>query len=133
MPMADIGRSIGSKSVGFVILRVQPGMQNSRKHRHVFREEILIVKQGSGLLHHGNKSIEVSAGDCFCYLPGDVEAHMFENHGSEEFVIWAIRDRHPHEVCIYPEQNIAFVEGLGADVPLGAIEPSTWTEEKRPK
>jgi hypothetical protein len=62
-----------------------------------------------------------------CYLPGDPEAHAFENTGNADLVIWAFR----HEVCVYPDQAVAFVEGLGADVPLVRIVPSSWTEERR--
>ena len=131
--ISDIGRSIGSCNVGFVIQKVGPGKHSSRKHKHVFQEELLIVMRGVGILHHGSEAIECGPGDCFCYLPVDEEAHCFENTGTEELEIWAIGDRVPHEVCIYPEQNIAFVEGLGADVPLEKIIPSKWTEATRPK
>jgi len=76
--------------------------------------------------------VPVGPGDCICYLPGDPEAHTFENTGPEDdLVIWAFGNRFRHEVCVYPDQGVAFVEGLGADVPLDRIAPSEWTEESR--
>jgi uncharacterized cupin superfamily protein len=130
--MADIGRSLGSVSIGLNIQTVRPGCWSSRRHRHLFQEEILIVVAGNGTLHHGNEKHPVGPGDCVCYLPGDPEAHAFENTDlKDDLVVWAFGDRHRYEVCVYPEQGIAFVEGLGADVSLDKATPSQWTEELR--
>ena len=49
---------------------------------------------------------------------GNAEAHSFQNTGQGDLVIWAFGNRFPHEVCIYPSHGVAFVEGLGAEVPL---------------
>jgi uncharacterized cupin superfamily protein len=129
--MADIGRALGSASIGLTIQTVPPRNWSSRRHRHLFREEILIVMAGNGTLHHGDEHLAVAPGDCICYLAGDPEAHAFENTGNEDLVIWAFGNRFRHEVCVYPDQGVAFVEGLGADVPLDRVIPSSWTEERR--
>ena len=129
--MSDIGRALGSASIGLTIQTVPPGRWSSRRHRHLFQEEIFIVMAGRGTLHHGDELIAVAPGDCICYLPGDAAAHAFENSGSEDLVIWAFGNRFRHEVCLYPDQGVAFVEGLGADVPLDCLISSTWTEERR--
>jgi uncharacterized cupin superfamily protein len=129
--MADIGRALGSASIGLAIQTVRPGRWSSRRHRHLFQEEILVVMAGSGTLHHGDERLPAGPGDCICYLPGDPEAHAFENTGTEDLVIWAFGNRFRHEVCVYPDQDVAFVEGLGADVPLDRVVPSEWTEELR--
>jgi uncharacterized cupin superfamily protein len=129
--MADIGRTLGSASVGLAIQTVRPGHWSSRRHRHVFQEEILVIMSGVGTLHHGDERVLVRAGDAICYLPGDPEPHAFENTGGVDLVIWAFGNRFRHEVCIYPDQGIAFVEGLGADIPLDSIVESEWTEERR--
>jgi len=129
--MADIGRTIGSRTIGLAIQTVAPGCRSSRRHKHVFQEEMLIVMAGEGVLHHGDKRIAVGPGDCVCYLPEDEEAHAFENTGAADLVIWAFGNRFAHEVCLYPDQGVAFVEGLGADVPLDRAVASAWTEERR--
>jgi len=129
--MADVGRTVGSKTVGLTIQTVSPGCFSSRKHKHLFQEEILVVMAGRGLLHHGGERIEVAAGDCVCYLPEDAEAHTFENDGPSDLVIWAFGNRFPYEVALYPDHGVAFVEGLGADVPLDSLRESPWTEERR--
>jgi uncharacterized cupin superfamily protein len=129
--MADVGRSLGSVSIGLMIQTVQPGCRSSRRHRHVFQEEILVVMEGAGTLLHGDERVPVEPGDCVCYVAGAPEAHTFENTGQADLVIWAFGNRFRHEVCVYPDQGVAFVEGLGAEVPLDQAVPSEWTEERR--
>ena len=48
--MADIGRALGSASIGLAIQTVRPGCWSSRRHRHLFEEEILVVMAGNGTL-----------------------------------------------------------------------------------
>ena len=129
--MADVGRTLGSQRIGLTIQTIPPGNWSSRRHRHLFQEEILVVMAGSGTLHHGEERIAVGPGDAVCYLPGDPEPHAFENTGAEDLVIWAFGDRVQHEIAVYPDQGIAFVEGLGAEFPLDAARASDWTEERR--
>ncbi len=129
--MTDIGRTIGTSTIGLIIQTVQPGHRSSRRHRHVFQEELLIVMAGSGTLQHGDERISVEPGDAVSYLAADPEAHTFENTGTEPLVIWAFGNRFRHEICEYPDQGVVFVEGLGAEVPLSQATPSEWTEERR--
>lgn len=129
--MADVGRTLGSQKIGLIVQTVQPGHRSSRRHRHLFQEELLVVMSGEGTLLHGDERVACGAGDAFLYLPGDAAAHCFENTGTAPLVIWAFGDRHAHEVCEYPDQGVAFVEGLGAEVKLADARPSDWTEEKR--
>jgi uncharacterized cupin superfamily protein len=129
--MGDVGRTLGSKTIGLTIQTVAPGCFSSRRHRHVFQEEILVVMEGEGTLHHGDERVPVSPGECVCYLPEDEELHCFENTGSSDLIIWAFGNRFPYEIAIYPDQGVAFVEGLGSEIPLSGASPSEWTEEKR--
>ena len=129
--MQDVGRNVGSDKIGLLIQTVAPGKRASRRHRHLFQEELLIVMSGTGTRLHGNERIAVAAGSCVCYRAGDPDPHTFENDGSVDLVIWAFGNRFPYEVALYPDEGIAFVEGLGAEVPLAAITASAWTEEER--
>jgi len=129
--MADVGRNVGSQTIGLTIQTIAPGNLSSRRHKHVFQEEILIVMSGEGILHHGDERIPVGPGDCVCYLPSDPEAHCFENRGSADLVVWSFGNRFNHEVALYPDHGVAFVEALGADVPLASALRSDWTEDRR--
>ncbi len=129
--MTDIGRTLGSDTIGLLVQTVKPGMRSSRRHRHLFQEEILVVMAGEGTLIHGEERVPATAGEAFCYRAGDPDPHCFENTGTTDLVIWAFGNRFPHEVCLYPDQGVAFVEGLGAEVPLEAVRQSDWTEDRR--
>jgi len=67
--MADIGRAVGSASIGLAIQTVRPGCWSSRRHRHLFQEEILVVMAGDGTLHHGDDHLPVKSGDYFATCP----------------------------------------------------------------
>jgi len=129
--MQDVGRNVGSDKIGLIVQTVAPGKRSSRRHRHLFQEELLIVMAGSGVLLHGDERVPVTAGTCVCYRAGDPDAHTFENSGEQDLVIWAFGNRFPHEVALYPDEGVAFVEVLGAEVPLATATPSKWTEEER--
>ena len=129
--MQDVGRNVGSDKIGLMIQTVAPGKRSSRRHRHLFQEELLIVMAGNGHLLHGDERIPVAAGACVCYRAGDADAHAFENSGDQDLVIWAFGNRFTYEVALYPDEGVAFVEGLGAEVPLASVTPSAWTEEER--
>ena len=46
-------------------------------------------------------------------------------------MIWAFGNRFHHEVALYPDEDVAFVEGLGVEMRLSAAIESDWTEESR--
>jgi hypothetical protein len=58
-------------------------------------------------------------------------SYDLENIGAKDAVIWAFGNRFNHEIALYPDQGVAFVEGLGAEVPLATVVRSEWTEERR--
>jgi len=66
-----------SDKIGLMIQTVAPGKRSSRRHRHLFQEELLIVMAGNGHLLHGDERIPVAAGACVCYRAGDADAHAF--------------------------------------------------------
>jgi len=51
----DVGRAVGTKNIGLRIQRIPPGARASRRHRHLFQEELLVVVRGEGTLIHGDE------------------------------------------------------------------------------
>ena len=78
--------------------------------------------RGEGTLVHGEERVGVRSGDFVSYHAGYPEAHTLENTGQGVLEVWAFGDRVPHEVCVYPDEQVAYVEALGGDVPLGDVE-----------
>jgi len=118
----DVGRAVGTRNVGLRIQRIPPGARASRRHRHLFQEELLVVVRGEGTLVHGEDRVPLRSGDFVSYHAGDPEAHTLENTGTGVLEVWAFGDRVPHEVCVYPDESVAYVEALGGDVPLSDVE-----------
>jgi uncharacterized cupin superfamily protein len=127
--MADVGRTIGSQAIGLAIQTIAPGCRASRRHKHVFQEEILIVMAGTGTLLHDEERVPVEPGDCFCYTLEDPELHTFENTRGRPRRL-GFGNRFRYEVCLYPDEGVAFVEGLGSESPLSSASRSDWTEER---
>ena len=118
----DVGRAVGTRNIGLRIQRIPPGARASRRHRHLFQEELLVVVRGEGTLLHGEERLPIRSGDFVSYPAGDAEAHTLENTGLAVLEVWAFGDRVPHEVCVYPDESVAYVEALGGDVPLDDVE-----------
>src|SRR5262249_59129580 len=64
----------------------------------------------------------VGCGGFVGYQAGNGVAHTLENTGAAVLEVWAFGDRVPHEVCVYPDEGVAYVEALGGDVPLDDVE-----------
>jgi hypothetical protein len=88
---------------------------------------------GTGLLHHAAERFAVGPWRLRMLFARGSRTRAFENTGSSDLVIWALGNCFPNEVCLYPDQVLAFVEGLGADVPLDQTIRSEWIEERRPR
>ncbi len=114
----DPGRAVGSSRVGLRIQRVPPGKQASRLHRHLFQEELFLVASGTGYLRHGDERVRLVPGDCVSYHAGDATPHTVVNDGAEPLEVLSFGDRASHEVCLYPEDGVAYVEALDREVPL---------------
>src|SRR5215510_6555514 len=63
----DVGRAVGTRNVGLRIQRIAPGSQASRRHRHLFQEELLVVVRGEGTLVHGEQRVPIRSGDFVSY------------------------------------------------------------------
>src|SRR5499425_3307898 len=67
----DVGRAVGTRNVGLRIQRIPPGARASRRHRHLFQEELLVVVRGEGTLIHGEERVVVRSGDFVSYPAGN--------------------------------------------------------------
>ncbi len=108
----DPARKLGSIQCGLRLYRIAPGMQSTRMHRHLLQEEMFVILSGRGVLRHGDRRVEVKAGDFILYAAGDPEAHAFVNTGVEPLEYLATGNRVAHEVCEYPEDGTVYVEAI---------------------
>jgi uncharacterized cupin superfamily protein len=65
----DLGREVGTRTVGLRRIEVAAGHFSTPAHEHGADEEIFFALSGSGLLWQDGKTCEVRGGDCVVHRP----------------------------------------------------------------
>jgi uncharacterized cupin superfamily protein len=65
----DLGRDVGSRTVGLRRIEVAEGFFSTPAHEHGADEEIFFVLGGEGLLWQDGETFAVSVGDCIVHRP----------------------------------------------------------------
>ncbi len=65
----DLGREVGTRTVGLRRIEVAAGHFSTPAHEHGADEEIFFALSGSGLLWQDGKTYEVRVGDCVVHRP----------------------------------------------------------------
>jgi uncharacterized cupin superfamily protein len=65
----DLGREVGTRTVGLRRIEVAAGHFSTPAHEHGADEEIFFALSGSGLLWQDGKTYEVRGGDCVVHRP----------------------------------------------------------------
>ena len=138
--VADIGRRIGAKKLGYNITRIDPGKAAYPAHAHRINEEMFLVMQGEGEVRIGEERFAVWRGDVVACPPGGPEtAHQFKNTGSGPLEVLSVSTFEPVDVIDYPDSNkTAYgVMSMGPDgkpqlkrgITLNENQPGYWDGE----
>jgi uncharacterized cupin superfamily protein len=104
--VADIGRRIGAKKLGYNITLIDPGKAAYPAHAHRINEEMFLVLEGQGELRVGEDRFPVRAGDVVACPPGGPEtAHQFRNTGPSPLKVLSVSTFEPVDVIDYPDSN----------------------------
>jgi len=104
--VADIGRKIGAKKLGYNVTQIDPGKAAYPAHAHRINEEMFMVLEGEGELRVGEERFPVRAGDIAACPPGGPEtAHQFRNTGSGPMKVLSVSTFEPVDVIDYPDSN----------------------------
>jgi uncharacterized cupin superfamily protein len=107
----NLGKAVGSVSLGFGIDRLTPGERSSFTHAHAHEEEVVYVLEGEcavRLIEPGQEPREVSlrAGHVVCFVAGTRIAHCFVNRGTADCLIFRVGERMLGvERCYYAEDE----------------------------
>lgn len=99
--------------LGLVQNRLPPGRAGCPFHSHRYEDEVFFIQSGRGVLRYGDQLIELRPGDCISCPANTGIAHQIANPYDEDLVYLAAGDRHPDEVCEYPDSNKVMVRSLG--------------------
>ena len=94
----DLGRALGTKSIGVGLDRIPPGERTSFTHAHSDEEELVYVLEGEchvRLIEPGKapREIPLRAGHVVSFVAGTRIAHCFVNRGARECVTLTIGER----------------------------------------
>ena len=98
--------------VGMLIEAPAPGKRLCPRHYHMLEEEHALVLEGEVTLLLGDERHVMKAGDYVCFPAGRKVGHSFLNRGSGPCRYLMIGERHPNEVCVYPDSNKLAVDAL---------------------
>jgi uncharacterized cupin superfamily protein len=94
----NLGKAIGSVSIGVGIDRLPPGERSSFTHAHSHEEELVYVLEGEcnvRLIEPGKEPREVPlrAGHVVSFVAGTRIAHCFFNRGSKDCLLLTVGER----------------------------------------
>lgn len=101
----DIDALIGSKNLGYRIIRLQPGKMSFPMHFHNFGEEMCYVMDGACTLRTPRGDVSVRQGDFIAFPPGAIGAHKFINETDVPVTLFILGITIPHDVSEYPDSN----------------------------
>jgi uncharacterized cupin superfamily protein len=109
--------------LGFHVEELGPGLRSCPLHDHLFEEEQFYVISGTLTVTErtpdgGRREFELRAGELIAYPGGTRIAHSFSNRSGEPAQFLALSERHPGDICTYPDSGkTAFrsqMRGVGA-------------------
>jgi len=104
--MAQIGRKIGARHLGYNLTAVPPGKCAFPFHSHRVNEEMFFILEGEGEIRIGDARHAIRAGDVIACPPGGPEsAHQIINTSNADLRYLAVSSEMPNEVCEYPDSN----------------------------
>lgn len=98
----SLGDIVGLSTIGFHLVRVEPGDETTQHHSHEFSDEFVYILSGSCTLCLGDEEYELSAND-FVGFPKNGPAHSMKNNGQEDLVYLMGGSRPDIDICNYPK------------------------------
>lgn len=110
--LGGVGRALGAKKLSATVTVVPPGKCAWPKHYHFANDEMIIVLQGEGTLHYGDKSGPIAQGDVAYIEAGTATPFQVENTSAAELRYLVIDPQIHPDVFVYPDSGkIGFVAG----------------------
>lgn len=113
--LCDIDQLLGLTGLGVMLHVVPAGKTAWPYHRHLGKDEMFLVLEGTGEYRVGDRRLPIKAGDCIG-APAGGEAHQIINSSSAELRYVAFANNGQADVMEYPDSGkIAVVIAPGGD------------------
>ena len=106
-PLGDL---FGLGVFGVNLTRLSPGAWSALHHRHSRQDEFVYVLEGAPTLITDAGETLLSPGMCAGFPAGGT-AHHLENRTAADVVILEIGDRLPGDSVVYPDDDLAALQG----------------------
>ena len=142
-----LARTLPLEHVGLHLQALTAGFRSCPLHDHLFEEEQFYVLSGVLTVTERTpegvrREFELRAGELVVYPPGTGLAHGFSNRGAQDVFFLAFSDRHPGDVCTYPDSDKTNFRsyaigawrvhgGTGIESTTEALDPAAWRARAR--
>ena len=95
----------GLEQLGALIQTIPPGASTSRNHWHAHEDEMLLLLEGSLLLHEGGVVTPMQPGDAATFAAGVAAGLHLENASDQPARLLVVGTRAPTDIVTYTEDG----------------------------
>ena len=103
--MAQIGKPLGARKLGYRIVVLPPGKVAWPAHAHLVNEEMFFIIEGSGQLRLGKEIWPLVAGDVVAVPPGPDTAHQIVNNSDAELKYLCVSTMEEPDIVMMPDSG----------------------------
>ncbi len=103
--MAQIGRLLGARKLGYRLVVLPPGKAAWPLHAHYVNEEMFFIIEGSGSLRLGEESWPLRAGDVVAAPPGPETPHQILNDSETDLRYLCVSTMEAPDIVAMPDSG----------------------------
>lgn len=103
--MAQIGRQLGAKKLGYRMVVLPPGKAAWPVHAHLVNEEMFFVIEGTGQLRMGEDTQPLRAGDVVAIPPGPDTPHQIINDSDTDLKYLCVSTMEEPDIVMMPDSG----------------------------
>ena len=103
--MAQIGRLLGARKLGYRLVVLPPGKAAWPLHAHYVNEEMFFIIEGSGSLRLGEESWPLRAGDVVAVPPGPETPHQIVNDSEADLRYLCVSTMEAPDIVAMPDSG----------------------------
>ena len=103
--MAQIGRLLGARKLGYRLVVLPPGKAAWPLHAHYVNEEMFFIIEGSGSLRLGEESWPLRAGDVVAVPPGPETPHQIVNDSETDLRYLCVSTMEAPDIVAMPDSG----------------------------